>query len=151
MSDVRELQLQYPFPTSTASRSVMRANRRSDTRPERVIRSCLHALGLRFRKDYRVIVGSRSVRVDVAFPKRRLAVFVDGCFWHGCPDHGNSPRSNVGYWLPKLRRNIERDREVDELLTGAGWSLLHVWEHEPPTDAAARVATALAQPPVDPS
>jgi DNA mismatch endonuclease (patch repair protein) len=79
------------------------------------------------------------------FTRARVAVFVDGCFWHGCPDHQVIPRSNREYWVPKLRRNIERDREVDARLNGAGWLVIHVWEHEDPDAAAATIEIAVKQ------
>jgi DNA mismatch endonuclease (patch repair protein) len=123
----------------------MRGNRRRDTRPEVQLRSYLHALGLRFRKDYRIQAGTRRVRADIVFTRRRLAVFVDGCFWHRCPEHGTSPRANSWYWEPKLDRNAARDLEVNQALHDAAWTVLRVWEHERTEIAAARVITALAQ------
>lgn len=122
----------------------MRANRRVDTGPERRLRSALHALGLRFRKDFRVDLEDRRVRVDVAFPRAQVAVFVDGCFWHCCTEHGTRPRSNESYWSEKLRRNVERDRLVDGALAGAEWSVLRVWEHEAPEEAAERIERLVA-------
>lgn len=122
----------------------MRANRRVDTGPERRLRSALHARGMRFRKDLRVDVEGLRVRVDVAFPKAAVAVFVDGCFWHCCPEHGTQPRANRSYWEPKLRRNVERDRRVDAALAASGWNVLRVWEHEPPAEAAERIERAVA-------
>jgi DNA mismatch endonuclease (patch repair protein) len=82
-------------------------------------------------------------RVDILFPRRRIAVFVDGCFWHGCPEHYNTPRTNAGYWARKIARNISRDRQADDLLTGAGWSVLRFWEHDSPERCAALVAAAV--------
>lgn len=122
----------------------MRANRRADTGPERRLRSELHALGLRFRKDLRIDLEHRKVRVDIAFPKAHVAVFVDGCFWHSCPEHGTQPRANASFWSEKLRRNVERDRLVDEALTSAGWSVLRVWEHESEVVAARRINGVVA-------
>ena len=89
-------------------------------------------------------VPGRVVRPDIVFTSRRLAVFVDGCFWHGCPTHGNQPRANAAYWRPKLARNIARDGAVDEALQAAGWRVLRAWEREPPTVVADRVEEALA-------
>jgi len=118
----------------------MKGNRKRDTRPERALRSALHAAGSRFRIDYPIVAGTgRSIRADVAFTRQKVAVFLDGCFWHCCPEHGTSPRSNSGYWQAKLARNVERDREVDERLHGAGWAVIRVWEHESPNDAAASI------------
>lgn len=133
----------YPHPSSPASSAVMRANRRTDTGPEIRLRSALHRLGLRFRKDYPVKTRLRVVRVDVVFPKARVAVFVDGCYWHSCPEHGVSPRANSSYWGPKLARNVERDREVDAALVDEGWRVIRVWEHEEASQVALRVSEAL--------
>jgi DNA mismatch endonuclease, patch repair protein len=122
----------------------MLANRRHDTGPEIELRSLLHRVGLRFRKDHRVSADGRSVRVDIVFTKRRLAVFVDGCFWHCCPEHSQIPRANEAYWRPKLARNVERDHEVDDALRIAGWSVLRFWEHTPPAEAADTIDRWLA-------
>ena len=122
----------------------MRGNRRADTRPELRIRSLLHARGYRFRKDYRVRLATLSVAPDIVFTRQRVAVFIDGCFWHSCPQHGNSPRSNVEYWSPKLRRNVERDERVTASLKAAGWAVVRAWEHEPPEQVVADVANTLA-------
>ena len=81
----------------------------------------------------------RRIRVDIAFPGRRVAIFVDGCFWHGCPVHGTQPRSNTWYWGPKLQRNVERDRVVDQTLSAAGWTVVRIWEHEPVDAAIGRI------------
>jgi len=83
------------------------------------------------------------VRTDIVFPRARIAVFSDGCFWHACPEHGTSPRSNPDYWAPKLSRNVERDRRVDQALREAGWTVVRVWEHEPPEEATHQVIEAL--------
>jgi len=97
----------------------MRANRRTDTKPEMALRRALHRQGYRFRKDYRLdLAGGTRVRPDIAFTARRVAVFVDGCFWHACPEHGTRPANNVWYWEPKLRRNVERDRAADRAGSG---------------------------------
>ncbi len=122
----------------------MRGNRRHDTGPELRIRRALHAAGLRYRVDLPVVNPTGRVRVDVAFTRPQVAVFVDGCFWHGCPEHGTSPRANSDYWQAKLARNRERDRRNDRGLLGAGWRVIRIWEHEDPTEAVARVIEALA-------
>jgi DNA mismatch endonuclease, patch repair protein len=122
----------------------MQANRRADTAPELALRAALHAKGLRFRKDYPLsATGPRRTRVDVVFTRARVAVFVDGCFWHGCPEHGLIPKANADYWVPKLERNRERDREVTEALRRDGWSVIRVWEHESVEVAAERIARAV--------
>jgi len=122
----------------------MRANRRTDTKPELALRRALHRLGYRYRKDYRLdLDGGRRVRPDIAFTARKVAVFVDGCFWHACPQHGSKPRSNEWYWGPKLLKNVERDRSNDAALILAGWSVVRLWEHVPVDEAVATVVTVL--------
>jgi DNA mismatch endonuclease (patch repair protein) len=122
----------------------MRSNRRRDTGPELALRRLLHAAGLRYRVDAPIRTERRLVRPDVVFTRRRLAVFVDGCFWHQCPEHGTRPKDPTGYWTPKLQRNVERDRETTEALEQAGWVVLRIWEHVPPVDAAAQVIRQVA-------
>jgi DNA mismatch endonuclease (patch repair protein) len=134
----------YPHPTTPAMTAVMRGNRRRDTKPEVRLRSALHARGLRFRKEYRIEVPGLRVRADVAFPRQRVAVFVDGCFWHACPDHGTQPRANAGYWAPKLRRNQERDSRVNSGLLAAGWAVVRAWEHQPIDEVAAEVESVVS-------
>lgn len=124
----------------------MRAIRRTDTRPEIALRRLLHARGHRFRKDFRLDVPGGRARPDIVFTKRKVAVFVDSCFWHVCPQHGREPTSNEWYWSPKLRRNVERDREQDALLADAGWTVVRVWEHESLHEAAERVARVVRPP-----
>jgi DNA mismatch endonuclease (patch repair protein) len=117
----------------------MRANRRRDTKPELAIRSAVHRMGLRYRVDVAPLPDRRR-RADIVFPRQRVAVYVDGCFWHGCPEHGLVPRAHRDYWLEKIGRNRERDAETDAALREAGWMVVRVWEHEASTVAAARVA-----------
>jgi DNA mismatch endonuclease (patch repair protein) len=124
--------------------AIMRGNRSTDTKPEVALRSMLHRHGLRFRKNYTLRLPERRVRVDIAFPRLKLAVFVDGCFWHGCPDHGHHPQRNEEYWSRKLRRNAERDREVNAALKQAGWRIVRVWEHVPTQEAVQTVRQALS-------
>jgi DNA mismatch endonuclease (patch repair protein) len=121
----------------------MRAIRRRDTKPERQLRSALHRRGFRFRVDYPVPVDGRSPRPDVAFTKYRIAVFIDGCFWHGCEEHARPPTSNAGYWGPKIARNIERDSEQTARLERAGWTVIRAWEHEPVDQVVERVAARI--------
>lgn len=130
----------YPEPADAAATRVGQGNRRTGTKPEVAVRSALHRLGLRFRKDSPIHAGRRTVRPDVVFTKARVAVFVDGCFWHGCPDHQVVPKANPNYWGPKLRRNVERDRETDAALAESAWAVVRVWEHEDVDLAARRVA-----------
>lgn len=118
----------------------MRGNRSRDTAPEIAIRSALHRLGLRFRKDFLIRAGGpRGIRTDIAFTRLRLAIFVDGCFWHGCPIHGRVPRANHDYWRAKLGRNSERDARNNETLEAVGWSVLRFWEHDPVDEAVATI------------
>ena len=122
----------------------MRAIKRTGTKPELALRSALHRQGYRFRKDYRLdLAPGTRVRPDIAFTGRRVAVFVDGCFWHVCPEHGRDPTVNEWYWAPKLRRNMERDRAADAALAAAGWQVVRVWEHESLDAAIAAVVAAL--------
>lgn len=130
-----------PGPSSRSAN--MRAIRRRDTSPEVALRSELHRRGHRFRVDYAVPVEGRSPRPDIVFTRQRLAVFVDGCFWHGCPEHGRKPRKNGHYWGPKITRNIERDQEQNERLRDADWTVIRIWEHEPLAVAVRRVEEAL--------
>jgi DNA mismatch endonuclease (patch repair protein) len=123
----------------------MKGNKRRDTLPEVRLRSALHRQGLRFRKDYRIELPTLRVRADIAFPARRVAVFVDGCFWHGCPLHGSRPRRNVSYWQPKLERNRARDERVNTVLRDHGWTVVRVWEHEIAGEAVKTRAAALAK------
>ncbi|MGW5223977.1 very short patch repair endonuclease [Nocardia niigatensis] len=122
----------------------MRANRRADTKPEVALRSALHRLGFRYRKDLRLDLGPMKVRPDIVFTARKVAVFVDGCFWHVCPEHGRQPTTNEWYWTPKLRRNVERDHAANEALVAAGWQVIRLWEHEDLDTAVAAVTRALA-------
>jgi DNA mismatch endonuclease (patch repair protein) len=116
----------------------MQNTRRRDTSPEKLLRSALHRMGLRFRLDRSPIPGMRS-RADIVFPRERVAVFVDGCFWHRCPAHGTTPKNNREWWVAKLDGNVERDRRVDEELRRAAWRVVRVWEHEDVDAGAAKV------------
>jgi DNA mismatch endonuclease, patch repair protein len=136
----------YPHPLTPGRSANMRGNRRTDTKPEIALRTALHAMGYRYRKDYRIDLPARRVRPDIAFTKRKVAVFVDGCFWHACPEHGTRPRNNEWYWSPKLIRNVERDRAADDALTEAGWTVVRLWEHIPVADAVAAVVKAVGVP-----
>jgi DNA mismatch endonuclease (patch repair protein) len=121
----------------------MAAIRRRDTKPERAIRSLLHAAGKRYRVDLRLDLEGAKPRPDIVFTRARVAVFVDGCFWHCCPEHGRRPSVNGGYWGPKLERNIARDRTADDALAAAGWTVLRFWEHEAPEQATERIISVL--------
>ncbi|MCY4625483.1 MAG: DNA mismatch endonuclease Vsr [Chloroflexi bacterium] len=133
----------YPVASSLAARATMRANKRRDTLPERRLRSALHQAGWRFRVDLRLDTGERKVRPDIVFPRRRVAIFIDGCFWHGCSEHSQRPRANAQYWECKIRANVERDSTDANALEQAGWRVLRIWEHEPLIDAVTAVETVL--------
>lgn len=120
----------------------MQGNRRRDTRPELALRSALHARGLRFRVQFPVPDRPRR-SIDIAFTRRRLAVMVDGCFWHGCAFHGSRPSSNSAYWGSKIEQNRSRDLDTDAALRGAGWQVLRLCEHERVNDAVAAVEECL--------
>lgn len=135
--------LPYPHPTNAAVSAVMRANRKTGSKPEVRVRQMLHRLGYRFRKNLPIALAGITAYPDIVFSRRRLVVFIDGCFWHACPEHGNVPRANTLYWGPKLQRNIERDRRVDQSLADAGWRVLRIWEHLAPDEAVRRVVSAL--------
>jgi DNA mismatch endonuclease (patch repair protein) len=110
----------------------MISNRRRDTSPEIAVRRLLHSYGFRFRVDYPVRTAERTIRVDVAFPRQKVAILIDGCFWHGCPEHGTMPKHNRNYWEPKIAGNRERDQRQVKSLCGAGWQTLRFWTHEQP-------------------
>lgn len=130
-------------PTTPGRSRNMKAIRRTDTKPEVQLRSALHRRGLRFRKDLLIRTSARRVRPDIVFTARKLAVFIDGCFWHCCPEHGRQPAVNVGYWSPKLQRNVERDRLTDAALLADGWRVIRLWEHESIEHGVATVREAL--------
>ncbi|MFD9941446.1 very short patch repair endonuclease [Nonomuraea sp. NPDC059023] len=134
----------YPAPLNEGRSRNMQANRRSGTKPEVALRSALHRMGFRYRKDFRLDLGELKVRPDIVFTAKRIAVFVDGCFWHVCPEHGRLPTTNEWYWTPKLRRNMERDERVNSALETAGWRVVRLWEHEDLTAAIAAVVTAVS-------
>lgn len=127
-----------PLPLSDTVRDQFRRQRTRDTAPELALRSELHRRGLRFRVDRSVLPGHRF-RADIVFGPSRIAVFVDGCFWHGCPLHGNRPKNNADWWDAKLTANTQRDRRTDGLLASAGWIPIRIWEHESPPEAADRI------------
>lgn len=123
----------------------MRSNRGRDTRPELALRSAVHALGLRYRVAARPLSDVRRT-ADLVFPKERVAVFLDGCFWHGCPEHHTVAVTNAGFWADKVKGNVARDRDTDSRLQDAGWVTVRIWEHEDPVSAAVRVRdTVLAR------
>jgi DNA mismatch endonuclease (patch repair protein) len=127
------------WASSPERRRIMQSNTRRDTNPELRLRRELHGAGLRYRVDYPPLPGLRR-RADVVFTRQRVAVFLDGCYWHGCPEHYVSPKTNPGYWSDKVARNMARDRDTDQRLEDEGWTVLRFWEHESSEDCAARIA-----------
>ena len=121
----------------------MRGNRKVDSPPECLLRRELFARGLRYRKNPVLRTSTGVVRPDLAFQGPKVAVFVDGCFWHSCPLHGNVPPTNRGYWEGKLRSNRERDERVSRALAADDWLVIRIWEHEPLVAAAGAVETAI--------
>lgn len=127
-----------PVPSSAYVSARMRRQLRRDTLPEMAVRRVLYSAGYRYRLGWPV-PGMRRRSIDIAFPGSKVALFVDGCFWHQCRQHRTDPRSNSAWWARKLARNVERDRETDSLLRDQGWAVVRVWEHEPPEVALTRV------------
>lgn len=125
------------YVTSPGRSRNMAAIRRRDTKPEVMVRSALHRRGYRFRKDYAIRLDGQLVRPDIAFTRQRVAVFIDGCFWHCCPEHGRQPGVNGEYWSPKLKGNVERDRRQTTALQTNGWTVLRFWEHQETDDIVA--------------
>ena len=134
-----------PPPADESVRSRMARQRRRDTDPEMRLRRRLHGLGYRYRVDA-PLPGLPRRRADLLFVKRRVAIFVDGCFWHGCPIHRTDAKHNSVWWREKIDANVERDVETDEHLRVNGWRVLRIWEHERPEDAVQRALEALGPP-----
>ncbi len=126
------------WASSAANRKTMQANRSRDTRPELAVRSAVHARGLRYRVAVRPVWGVRR-SADLVFTRARVAVFLDGCFWHGCPEHFQMPATNPDYWGPKIAANAARDAETDALLAAEGWTVVRLWEHTLAVEAATRI------------
>lgn len=122
----------------------MRGNRSADTGPEKALRAALHAKGLRFRKNFTVESDTRKLKPDIVFTRKRVAVFMDGCFWHGCAEHGRVPGGkNAEYWKNKIALNRSRDVEDFVALTRSGWLVLRIWEHTPVGIAVQKIQEAL--------
>lgn len=130
------------WASTPGTRASKRANRGRDTAPEMAVRRRLHALGLRYRVSIRPVTDVRRT-ADIVFTRAQIAVFIDGCFWHGCPQHYSAPVRNAEFWRSKRQRNIERDAETDSVLRMRGWRPLRFWEHEV-NDAPDEVAAAIA-------
>lgn len=132
------------WASSAARRRNMQAIRSRDTKPERQIRRLVHAVGLRYRVSARPLADLRRT-ADMVFRPAKVAVFIDGCYWHGCPEHYVPPRTNSGYWSQKVLRNMERDRDTDRRLSEAGWLVLRFWEHEASEVCADEITAAVRQ------
>ncbi|MFF7384468.1 DNA mismatch endonuclease Vsr [Streptomyces griseoluteus] len=131
------------WASSAARRRNMQAIRSRDTKPERLVRRLVHAYGLRYRVAARPLPDLRR-SADMVFRPTKVAVFIDGCYWHGCPVHYVSPKTNSGYWSEKVARNIARDRDTDKQLEAAGWLVLRFWEHSPAEETAAAIIRQVA-------
>lgn len=125
----RSIRARAPVATSPDVRRVMQANWGNELSPERTLRSELHRIGLRFRKNRRPLAGLRCT-ADIVFPRHRLCVFVDGCFWHGCPLHFSCPKSHSGWWREKIEATKRRDKQHTAALRRGGWRVVRLWEHE---------------------
>ncbi|GAB3862513.1 hypothetical protein GCM10028801_28100 [Nocardioides maradonensis] len=122
----------------------MQANRGRDTAPEMAVRRIVHARGLRYRVDLRP-VASLNRRADLVFSRVKVAVFIDGCFWHGCPDHHTVAKANASYWAEKVESNRERDVDTSERLRESGWLVLRFWEHESAHEIAEAIIVAVQE------
>jgi DNA mismatch endonuclease (patch repair protein) len=121
----------------------MQANRPRDTKPELALRRAVHARGLRYYVNRRPVKAVRRT-ADLLFPRLRLAVFLDGCFWHGCPEHHTAAKTNAAFWAEKVETNRRRDAGTNDLLAQVGWTVVRVWEHEAADEAADRIVDAVA-------
>ena len=126
------------MPPDAATKRRMRRVGQADTAAELAIRRILFARGLRYRKDHKPVSGLRT-KADLAFRGPRVAVYINGCFWHGCPEHATWPKNNEAFWRHKIEANIARDRRIDAALEEEGWVVVRVWEHEIPEAAADRI------------
>ncbi|MEU6872309.1 very short patch repair endonuclease [Streptomyces sp. NPDC046751] len=132
------------WASSAGRRRNMQAIRSRDTKPERLIRRLVHAQGLRYRVGAKPLPDLRRT-ADMVFRPTKVAVFIDGCYWHGCPEHYVPPKTNPGYWSDKVARNMARDRDTNQQLTDAGWTVLRFWEHESPGECADQIVLAVSR------
>ncbi|MGW6985183.1 very short patch repair endonuclease [Streptomyces sp. NPDC054932] len=130
-----------PGVSARMSRQASRA-----TTPELAVRRLLHASGLRYRVNFPV-PGIRRRTIDIAFTRAKIAVFLDGCFWHGCPEHATRPKANAEWWRAKLEKNMSRDRETTAHLEAVGWTVLRFWEHQSPEEVAREITLTRDRPP----
>lgn len=132
-----------PRPKRESDQSRLQLQRSWDTAPEKRLRSALHRCGLRYRVHARPLPDLRR-EADIVFRRARVAVFVDGCFWHSCPQHGAVPRNNATWWRRKFDATRRRDRDTDRKLRAAGWTAVRIWEHEAVEEGVRRVVLALS-------
>lgn len=132
------------WATSEATRRSMQGNRGRDTGPEIAVRRIVHSRGLRYRVDARPLAALNR-RADLVFSRAKVAVFIDGCFWHGCPDHHTVAKANATYWAKKVETNRQRDLDTSERLQGAGWLVLRFWEHQPSSEVAEAIVHAVQE------
>lgn len=142
--DITSTALIKPAPSSRAALARMKAAKPRDTAPEKALRSALHKKGLRFRIDQKPIK-ELNRKADIVFRSAKVAIFVDGCFWHGCPIHGTQAKANAEFWKNKIKRNQERDLETNRLLKKAGWKVIRVWEHENSEKASRKINKVINQ------
>ena len=133
-----------PPPSSEAARRRMESARQRDTAPEVRLRLLLYGMGLRYRIDCKPLPTLRR-KADLLFRPAKGAVYVDGCFWHGCPQHATWPKQNAEFWRDKIETNRRRDADTDQQLSESGWLVIRVWEHEDAEKAAVRVAAAVRE------
>ncbi|WP_074377115.1 very short patch repair endonuclease [Mycobacteroides abscessus] len=126
------------WASSAHTRRSMQGNRSRDTKPEITARKLVHSMGLRYRVNTRPVRELRRT-ADLVFTRAKVAVFIDGCFWHGCPEHHRQPTANADYWMSKVAKNRARDAETNAALREKGWEVLRFWEHEPPELVATTV------------
>lgn len=138
----KSIRSRAPAASSPQVRKVMQAIPSRDTTPEKTLRSLLHRMGLRFRKDVEP-ENSISCKVDIVFSKAKVCVFIDGCFWHGCPKHFHPPKTNTEWWLEKVQDNRERDERKSTLIEEHGWIVLRYWEHDIKGEDAINIAQAI--------
>lgn len=130
--------IRNPSPSSEAALKRMQAAKPRDTAPEKALCSALHRKGLRFRIDQKLIEGLNR-KADIVFRSVKVAVFVDGCFWHGCPIHGTQAKANAEFWKNKIEHNQARDLDTNVQLKKAGWRVVRVWEHEDPWKVSKKI------------
>lgn len=138
-----------PPASDAVTRRRMRSQKRRETDPELLLRRELWSRGLRYRVDAQLPLAGSPRRADVLFRRAHVAVFVDGCYWHACPQHGTHPKANAEWWAEKLAANVRRDRDTDERLAALGWRSVRVWEHEDPAEAAERIEVLVRGDPGD--